>query len=93
MAGEAKTEIKKEFNDIGEKITITTTIQLKYEDLEVSKLPESCTSCPIGYMKHNCGREIPLTYDGRPKSCKLKQNIANCITKEHFEFALNNFNL
>ena len=65
------TEIKKEFNDIGEKITITTTIQLKYEDLTISEFPESCSKCPVGFMKYDCGREYPLSYTGRPKSCKL----------------------
>lgn len=59
--------VSREFNDIGEKITI----QLKYEDLEVSKLPESCLHCPVGFMSHDCGRKVPLT-DERPDSCKLK---------------------
>ena len=38
--------ITREFNNIGEKITI----QLKYEDLEVSKLPDRCQECPVGFM-------------------------------------------
>lgn len=59
--------VSREFNDIGEKITI----QLKYEDLEVSELPESCMHCPVGFMTHNCGRKVPLTEE-RPDSCKLK---------------------
>ena len=59
--------ISREFNDIGEKVTI----QLKYEDLEISKLPESCMECPVGFMSHNCGRKVPLTEE-RPDSCKLK---------------------
>ena len=65
------TEIKREFNNIGEKITITA--QLKYEDLEVYELPESCYQCPVGFMNHGCGREIPLTPKGRPSTCKLKK--------------------
>lgn len=67
------TEIKREFNNIGEKITITA--QLKYEDLEVYELPESCHQCPVGFMSHGCGREIPLTPKGkgRPSTCKLKK--------------------
>ena len=73
MSKEITTEIKKEFNDIGEKITVTTTIQLKYEDLEVSQLPESCYQCPVGFMKNDCGRETPLTSNGRPHICKLKK--------------------
>ena len=59
--------VTKEFNDIGEKITI----QLKYEDLEVSKLPDRCEACPVGFMCHNCGREYPMS-ETRPKTCKLK---------------------
>ena len=70
---ETKTEVKKEFNGIGEKITITTTIQLKYEDLEISQLPESCSKCPTGFMMNGCGREVPLNYNGRPDTCKLNQ--------------------
>ena len=58
----------REFNTIGEKITI----QLKYEDLEISKMPESCMNCPVGYMAHDCGRKYPLT-DKRPDTCKLKE--------------------
>ena len=59
--------VSREFNDIGEKITI----QLRYEDLEVSKLPKSCMNCPVGFMSYNCGRKVPLTVE-RPDSCKLK---------------------
>ena len=73
MSRETKTEVKKEFNDMGEKITITTTIQLKYEDMEVSQIPESCGKCPIGFMCRDCGREFPLTSNGRPNTCKLKE--------------------
>lgn len=58
--------ITREFNDIGEKITI----QLKYSDLEVSKLPERCQACPVGFMSYNCGREFPMG-ETRPETCKL----------------------
>lgn len=61
--------VTREFNEIGEKITIT--IQLKYEDLEVSKLPDKCQACPVGFMSHNCGRQYPMS-DTRPETCKLK---------------------
>lgn len=61
--------VTREFNEIGEKITIT--IQLKYEDLEVSKLPDRCQACPVGFMSHNCGRQYPMG-DTRPETCKLK---------------------
>lgn len=62
--------IIREFNNIGEKVTIQ--IQLKYDDMEVSKLPESCYQCPVGFMYRGCGREKVLACDGRPKTCKLK---------------------
>ena len=55
--------ITREFNDIGEKITI----QLKYEDLEVSKLPDRCQECPIGFMFHGCGIEYQMS-EVRPKT-------------------------
>ena len=47
------------------------TIQLKYEDLEVSKLQDNCNDCPIGFMSHNCGKEYPMS-ETRPETCKLK---------------------
>lgn len=59
--------ITREFNDIGEKITI----QLSYKDMEVSELPKSCMNCPVGFMFKNCGREYPLG-ENRPSTCKLK---------------------
>ena len=40
--------------------------------MEVSKLPESCYQCPVGFMYRGCGREKVLTCDGRPNTCKLK---------------------
>lgn len=64
-------DIKMEHNDVGQKITI----QMKYEDLEVLKFPASCTGCPVGFMKHDCGRNYPMkAEDGlkRPSTCKLK---------------------
>lgn len=81
MSRETKTEVKKEFNDIGEKITITTTIQLKYEDMEVSQLPKNCYQCPVGFMKNGCRREVPLTCNGKPNTCKLKAvNLDDVVT-------------
>lgn len=67
------------FNDIGQEVTIT--IQTKYADLEVIKLPENCYRCPTGFCTHHegredCGRNISWTdEDGqrRPDTCKLKQ--------------------
>lgn len=64
-------DIKMEHNDVGQKITI----QMKYEDLEVLKFPASCTGCPNGFMKYDCGRNYPMkAEDGlkRPSTCKLK---------------------
>lgn len=66
MAGQ---KITREFNNIGEKITI----QLSYSDMEITKLPESCYECPVGYMCQSCGRTVPLMVDGRPDTCKLKE--------------------
>lgn len=60
-------KITREFNDIGEKITI----QLSYKDMEVSEMPESCMSCPVGFMSEECGREYPIGKT-RPETCKLK---------------------
>ena len=72
--------IKREFNDIGEKIIVE--IQLKYEDMKVSEFPESCYKCPVGFMSNDCGRTFPLTADGRPSTCKLKQVDIFCENKD-----------
>ena len=61
--------ITREFNDIGEKVTI----QLKYEDGEVSKLPNNCFECPYGFMKHDwCNKSRDMDLETRPKGCQLK---------------------
>ena len=62
--------IKREFNDIGEKIIVE--IQLKYEDMKVSKFPKDCRNCPVGFMSKDCGRTTPLSEEGRPSTCKLQ---------------------
>ena len=78
--------VTREFNDIGEKITI----QLKYEDLEVSKLPDRCQNCPVGFMSHNCGREYPMS-ETRPKTCKLKLiDLTNEFIKREIIRRMNN---
>ena len=80
--------ITREFNNIGEKITI----QLKYEDLEVSKLPDQCQKCPVGFMSKNndCGREYPMS-ETRPKTCKLKLiDLTNEFIKREIIRRINN---
>lgn len=79
---EIKTTEKR--NSLGPKITIE--IQLKFDELLTSELPESCTNCPVGFSsKTDCGRNIPLKMDDytkRPDACKLKQlnlNLENII--------------
>ena len=62
--------IKREFNDIGEKLIVE--IQLKYEDMKVSEFPESCYKCPAGFMAMDCGKTNPISTDGRPCTCKLQ---------------------
>ena len=70
----------REFNDIGEKITI----QLKYSDLEISKLPDNCNDCPIGFMHQKCGKEYPIS-EVRPKTCKLKLiDLDKIVTVEEY---------
>lgn len=71
-------------NNLGPKITIE--IQLMYDELLTSELPECCTNCPVGFSSNvNCGRNIPLKMDDyirRPDTCKLKQlnlNLENII--------------
>ena len=61
-------KIRREFNDIGEKVTI----QLTYKDRQISKLPENCAQCPVGYMHGECGTRCGLNVESRPHTCKLK---------------------
>lgn len=63
---------KREFNSIGEKVTITMEVQLDYRDLQITELPKACYACPVGYMDHDCGRRVPMDEDGRSPNCKLK---------------------
>lgn len=57
-------------------IRITTIIEtLNYDSLECFEFPKNCINCPIGYSKHDCGRNIPFKdedYNCRPNTCKLK---------------------
>lgn len=75
MVGKEVTErdgiiIERSFNKEGEEISVK--IQLRYSDLEVTKLPERCSCCPVGFMDHDCGRRIPLDDKFRSPNCKLK---------------------
>jgi hypothetical protein len=70
-----RTETKK-YNDIGP--IMKTETQLRYEDLQCFEFPKSCTSCPVGFQSHNCGRNVPYKeedYYSRPKTCNLKLYI------------------
>ena len=48
-----------------------------YDKYTVFEYPQSCSSCPVGFMKGGkCGRNIPFTdvdYKQRPSTCKLKK--------------------
>lgn len=68
--------MKSEFNDTGQQVTVT--IQTKYKDMEVIRLPENCYHCPAGFSGsgQDCGRNVPWTDEDakhRPDTCKLKQ--------------------
>ena len=74
--------IEREFNDIGEKVTI----QLKYDDFEVTKLPKDCYNCPVGFMYRGCGREEILSSGYRPDTCKLKLVDIDKIFNNRFHY-------
>ena len=82
-------DIKVEYNDIGQKITIQT----KYKDLEVFRFPKSCTNCPAGFMEYNCGRNCPMTKNDhlrRPDTCKLKLiNLNQLCNKNNTDLDMN----
>lgn len=51
-------------------------VHIPYSDLKTFKLPKSCTSCPVGFMDHGCGRNVPFKDDDAIKrtiTCKLEQ--------------------
>jgi len=69
--------------------------EFNYPDFVVGSLPKSCSHCPVGFMDHNCGRRVPLDWEGRPPECKLRtledylreqpvtnRNGLNCIESE-----------
>lgn len=61
------------YDDIGP--IQTTVTQLRYEDLVVFEFPPCCAGCPVGFMQHGCGRNVPFKdedYRQRPSTCKLK---------------------
>ena len=61
------------YNSTGPKMV--REVQLRYEDLTVFEFPKCCTSCPVGFMKYGCGRNVPFKdedYERRPDTCKLK---------------------
>lgn len=74
-----------EYNYVGPCLTISTTIQLKYEDYEIFELPTSCIRCPVGFYSTSCGRNVPFKtedYRSRPETCKLKKvNIEETVAK------------
>ena len=76
--------VKREFNDIGEKITIE--VQLKYEDKQVSMMLSNCGYCPVGFRCNGtCGG--PRSADWvRPGTCKLQEiNIVDIISNLLYE--------
>lgn len=75
-------KISVERNQIGQKLTIE--VQTRYEDLMAIELPKNCYQCPVGYMEHNCGRNVPFKKeDGetRPTTCKLVE-VEHMFTPE-----------
>lgn len=59
-------------------------VHIPYSDFKTFKLPKSCTSCPVGFMDHGCGRNIPFEDEDstkRPVTCKLEQIFIKDIIK------------
>ena len=59
-------------------------VHIPYSYLKTFKLPKSCTSCPVGFMDHGCGRNVPFENEDstkRPVTCKLEQIFIEDIIK------------
>lgn len=63
--------IRESFCKEGNKISIE--IIIPYSSLETVRNIKRCGECPIGYMSHDCGRNIPMDAGCAPESCKLKK--------------------
>lgn len=51
-------------------------VHIPYSDFKTFELPKSCISCPVGFMDHGCGRNVPFEdedFTKRPVTCKLEQ--------------------
>lgn len=64
-------------------------VRLPFSSLKTFEFPRCCSSCPVGYMDHHCGRNVPFKdedYEKRPDTCKLElvtiQDYLNDIRRE-----------
>lgn len=66
-------QVTTNFNEEGQCAIVR--VQLRYEDMEVLKMPKTCYECPVGYSGHDCGRNVPFLPEDRikrPATCKLR---------------------
>lgn len=59
-------------------------VHIPYSDLKTFRFPKSCTKCPVGFMDHGCGRNVPFEdedFTKRPATCKLEQIFIADIIK------------
>lgn len=59
-------------------------VHVPYSELKTFKLPKSCSNCPVGFMDHGCGRNIPFVDEDskkRPVTCKLEPIFIEDIMK------------
>lgn len=59
-------------------------MHIPYSDLKTFKLPKSCISCPVGFMVHGCGRNVPFESEDstkRPVTCKLEAVLIEDVMK------------
>ena len=78
-------KVDNSFGDKGNEINIS--VKLPYSSLQSAYNIKSCGECPVGYMKNNCGRRVPLDCGCVPDTCKLKRlslgdllrTLADCV--------------
>lgn len=64
-------DIESSFSDKGNEIDIN--VKLPFSSLQTVHNIRNCGECPVGYMKRDCGRQVPLDCSHVPETCKLER--------------------
>lgn len=73
-------ELDESITDNGTELDIHIT--LPFSSLRTTCDINDCNECPVGYMKHNCGRNVPLDTGHKSANCKLKRVYMSDLLRE-----------